>query len=363
MLAEREAYAVTEEESAQIRLLKLWFIVLVVFIHAYAEQVHFGGGDVVLRLPGWLAAVEYAVGRVIARCAVPGFFFFSALFLYRRPFAWRRNMARKVRTLLAPHLLVTTFWVLALYGALRVPALAGFVRDDSFYNVRAWSAVDLANAYLGLAGPDYLPLVYPFWFVRDLLALNLLAPALQKLIDRFPAAVLAALGALTAANVRMIWFLSVQGVVFFCLGYYAVKYRVPLSAVKRLPPWPLAGLYGGAVALDCLLRGAPDQHLARAVSIVLGLLFFARLTAALRPGPGRDRLLRLAGYVTPVYFFHEPALTFLKKAAVRLLPQTPLAQAAAFFGIPAVVIGLCVAGGAVCRRAAPRLYAVLTGGR
>lgn len=360
--AERE-YVITEEESAQVRLLKLWFIVLVVWIHAYTEEVHFGDGDVVLAVPAWLAAVKYAVSRVIARCAVPGFFFFSALFLYRRPFGWRENMRRKVRTLLVPYVIVTTFWIAAFFAALHVPALEGLIQADSFYNVRAWSAVDLLNAYLGLGGPDYLPLVYPLWFVRDLLVLNVLALALKWLVDRFPVLVMVTLAILTAANVRMIWFLSVQGSVFFTLGYYAVRYGVSLSSVKRLPFWPLAVLYGLLVAVDCMLRAMPMQHLARAASIVLGLLFFARLSFMLRPGAWRDRLLKLAGYVMAVYLFHEPALTLLKKVTVRVLPQTPLWQMAQFIGIPAAVIGLCLVGGIAFKRVAPRIYGVVTGGR
>lgn len=360
--AERK-YVITEEESAQVRLLKLWFIVLVVWIHAYAEEVHFGDGNVVLAVPAWLATVKYAISRVIARCAVPGFFFFSALFLYRRPFGWRDNMRKKVRTLLVPYVIVTTFWVVVFFAVLHIPALGGLIQEDSFYNVRGWSAVDLLNAYLGLGGPEYLPLVYPLWFVRDLLVLNLLAVALKWLVDRFPVLVLAALAVLTAVNVQMIWFLSVQGLVFFCLGYYAVRYGISLSSVKRLPFWPLAALYGLSVAADCMLRGMPVQHLARAASIVLGLLFFARLSFMLRPRAWRDRLLKVAGYVTAVYFFHEPALTLLKKVAVRVLPQTPLWQLAQFFGIPAVVIGLCLVGGMAFKRVAPRLYGVVTGGR
>lgn len=363
LTAAGEPYVITEEESAQVRLLKLWFIVMVVFIHAYTEEVHFSEGDVVLEMPAWLTAVQYAIGRVIARCAVPGFFFFSALFLYRRPFTWRRNMKKKVRTLLVPYVLVTTFWALALFAALHVPALGGLVQADSFYNVRAWSAVDLLNAYLGLGGPDYLPLVYPLWFVRDLLALNLLAPVVKKLIDRLPVPVLLVLGGLTALHVRMLWFLDTQALLFFCLGYYAVRYHISLSEVKKVPFWPLAVLYAIAVAADCLLRGASTQHLARVVSIVLGLLFFARLTAMLRPGVWRDRLLWLAGYVTPIYFFHELALTFLKKVAVKVLPQTTVMQTVQFFGIPVVIIALCVAGGALLKRIAPRVYAVVTGGR
>lgn len=361
-LAGRREYVISEDSSERIRILKVWFIILVVFIHAYSEEIHFAEGDMVLEVPLWLQWTKYAISRVIARCAVPGFFFLSSLLLYRRDFTWADNMRKKVKGLLVPYVIITTFWIVTIFAAQHIGPLSGFVLADSVYNVRGWSWKDLLNAYAGLQGPDYVPLVYPFWFMRDLLALNLLAPAIRALIDRLPRLTLLALGLAMALDLKMPWFLSQQAVVYFFLGCYAVKYRLQLSDADRLPGLLLAAAYAAAVAADTALRGAQMQYLVRHVSIILGLLFFTRSTAWFRGG-WRRLLLRLAGYSMPVYLFHELALTFLKKAAARLLPSSVPFQVLQYVGIPAVIIGGCVLGSMALKKLLPRVYAVLTGGR
>lgn len=360
---DRREYRIGPEESERIRILKVWFIILVVFIHAYSEEVHFAEGNMVLEVPLWMQWIKYAISRVIARCAVPGFFFLSALLLYRRDFTWGGNMRKKVKSLLVPYGIITTFWIAAIFAAQHIGPLSGFILEDSVYNVRAWSWRDLLNAYAGLQGPDYVPLVYPFWFMRDLFVLDLLAPALKALIDRLPRLVLLALVVLMALDVPGLWFLSQQAIVYFCLGYYAVKYGLHLTDADRLPGLPLAAAYIAAVVLDTALRGAQLQYLARHASILLGLLFFARFTTRSRDGAWRRLLLRLASYSMPIYLFHELALTFLKKAAARLLPASVPFQVLQYIGIPAVIIGCCILGSMLLKKLLPGVYGVLTGGR
>ena len=157
--------------------------------------------------------------------------------------------------------------------------------------------------------------------------------------------------------------LSRDALVFFCLGYYLVKYDIHLTDADELDPVLLAGFYGLSVALDCVMRDSPWQHLARLFSIVLGIAFFFRFATVVKNPAWKQRLLSLAGYALPVYLLHELTLSVLIKLFIRLLPSSPIFQTLEYFGVPAVIICLCIAVSWVLRRFTPWLYRLLTGGR
>lgn len=365
-LAVCQEYRIGQDESARMRILKIWFTVMVVFIHSYTEEVNFTEGTLVLDVPVWLDWLKYLLSQVVARCAVPGFFLLSGLLLFRKDLSWSGNLRKKVRTLLVPYLLINTVWIVIYFIAQHIPAFSSFFsRPENF--IAHWPPVRWANAYIGfLSGENsgHYPFVYPLWFMRDLMVLNVLAPVLKKLIDLFPRLVLLALVAALAFNADIhIPILGRDSLVFFSLGYYLVKYSVHLTDADRYDPVLLAGFYGISLILDCVLRDSPCQYLARTLSVCLGIVFFFRFTTMPKSPAWKNRLLALAGYALPVYLLHEMCLSILKKLLIRLLPTSVFFQVLEYFGIPAVIICLCIAGSWLLRRFTPRLYAVLTGGR
>ena len=357
-------YTITGEESERIRILKIWLTVMVVFIHSYTEEVHFTGGDVVLQVPAWLNWMKYCVSQVISRCAVPGFFFRSGLFLYRRPFTWKDNMRKKVKTLLVPYLILNTFWIAFYYAARHIQAVSVYFSQQENI-VASWTWREWLGAYTGIGrGEGSYPFLYPLWFMRDLMTLNLLATAIKYAVDRLPKTVFVLMAAAMALNVDFhIFCLHRDALVFFCLGYCFIRCDLHFSDVDRLDPRLLSGAYLVSVVLDCVLRDRPGQHLVHVCSIVLGFAFFARFTTRVKGVTWRKCLLFLAKYSLPVYLFHELNLTILKKLVTRFLPTDALFQALAYFGIPAVIITLCIVFSMLLERFLPRLYGVLTGGR
>lgn len=365
-LIARQTYFIGADESERMRIIKIWFTVMVVFIHSYTEEVDFTAGTLVLDVPVWLDWLKYILSQVVARCAVPGFFLLSGILLYRRDFTWRGNLRKKVNTLLIPYLLANTAWIVIYYTAQHIPAFSGYFSKPR--NIVAdWSLLRWVDAYIGFlpdAAGGHMPIVYPLWFIRDLMVLNILAPALKKLIDLFPRVILLALAAAMVFNANThIPILNRDSLVFFSLGYYLVKYNVHLTDVDRLDPVLLAGTYGISVALECVMRDSPWQYLARLFSIILGIAFFFRFTTTHKSHAWKKRLLSLAGYAMPIYLLHEMNLSVLKKLLVRLLPTNAFFQVLEYFGIPAIIISLCIAISWMLRHFTPWLYRLLIGGR
>lgn len=105
-------YILSGEDSTRINILKVWLTILVVFIHSYSEEIYMVGGNIVLEIPAWLDWFKYIISVVVARCAVPAFFFISAILLYKRDFVWKDNIKKKLKTLVVPYMLLNTFWIL-----------------------------------------------------------------------------------------------------------------------------------------------------------------------------------------------------------------------------------------------------------
>lgn len=362
---QKAEYILSKEESERIRILKVWFTVMVVFIHSYTEEVHFTGGDVVLAVPVWLDWLKYTISKVISYVCVPGFFVISGLLLYRREFTWSENIKKKIKTILLPYLIINTAWIAIYFILQQIPASGQFFSNPE-NNVESWTWKEWLGAYTGIGRIDSQnsPFVYPLYFMRDLFALNLMAIILKRVIDFAPKITLAILAALFLFNVDLhIFCLGSRSLLFFCVGYYLVKYHIHLTDVKKIPSFPLAFFYILSVTLDCLTRDRPLQFIFRFFSILFGLLFFTKFTSVIRNEAWKRKILWCAKFTVPVYLFHEMNLSILRKLAVKILPQTAAVQFAEYFGIPAIIIALCIVFSLAFQKIAPKLYSVVTGGR
>ena len=157
-------YYVTADFSRRISICKVWFTIMVLFIHSYTTMVSMNSGDVVLRVPRWLGMIKYVISGNISRCAVPGFFVISALFLYRKEFSWWGNVRKKFRTLMIPYLLMNTFWVVFYFVCQHIPAVSDYF-SNAENMVGDWK---LSGWLRGYGITSISPLLYPLWFLKYL---------------------------------------------------------------------------------------------------------------------------------------------------------------------------------------------------
>lgn len=236
---QNDTYTIDTRESERISILKLWFCLLVVLIHASRlGGVHFAEGTVKYSLPPWLLYTELVLSDVIAKCAVPGFFFVSGLLLFHKPFTWKENVRKKLRSLVVPYLLLNSFWIMVFYISQRIPFTRPFF-GQPINIVRNWSAYDWLNAYLGICRQDNsaIPILGVTWFMRDLFVLNLIAPALKWIMDRLPKITFAALCVMLIFGINTrLFFLRRDALVFFCFGYFFVKRGLHFSDLDNTPP-------------------------------------------------------------------------------------------------------------------------------
>lgn len=352
-------YKITDVESKRINIVKVWFTIMVVFIHSYSETINLTSGNVNLEVPLWLEIMKYSISRCVSSCAVPGFFFISAVLLYRKEFAWKDNLKKKIKTLLLPYFLINSFWILFYYICQQIPLLSDYF-SNSANMVGEWNALNWLNAYGVLANE---PLCYPLWFIRNLFILNIFSIVIKMLIDRFPKLLLALLA--------FIWLVldgsyMTQAICFWGLGYFWVKSKLQLSILdkhKRL----IAISYIILIVLDVFVREMVVYRLIyrliHRLCTVVGIAFWYTCLTNFKSVNFNKLLLHLSAYSFSIYLFHEMCLSILKKICVKIFPTTVVFQLLEYILIPFIVIGGCLVVSVGLKKVVPRFYSVLTGNR
>lgn len=345
--------------SKVVSLLRFPLILLVIAIHAVGEE---------LRLPETGNVYQYVselLSHGIARIAVPLFFFFSGYYTFYRkdwslPAVWKKEWAKKARSLLLPYLLWNTLYILILLAKTQLTVYLGGTPKDPFA-ITSW--VQLASYYW------WDVLVYPLWYVRDLLLLTLLAPLGHLLLRLSKGWILLLLAGLYLGGWS--WTIASLGILpvfFFLLGgwlgqhsldplprLHSLRYLLGGIALLTVLSLPFLVPYSWHVQVEALytLSGG-------AITLVLG-------QALLKSRPKLAfKLQQAETYVFFVYAVHTVLLVNWARGIVYRVPFLREVAPGALLGY-FLLIGLTLAFSlflyALLRRFAPRALSVLCGGR
>ncbi len=229
-------------QSKVITALRLPLIVCVVLIHvslmdlAHAREAY-----------PLFFCVNYLTVEVIARTAVPLFFFISGfLFFYKtESFSlsiYKQKLRKRFRTLAIPYVSWNAI-VILLYIVLQT-FLPGLTSGEN-KPMADFSALDYLAAFWDMKMVDadwssyHMPINYPLWFIRDLMVVVLFSPLVYWLVKRLRGYALAGLAFLW----MMAWGMPVTGFsttafFFFAFGaYFSVNKKL---FVRITPPPPFA---------------------------------------------------------------------------------------------------------------------------
>ena len=327
---------------------------LVVVIHL--ENVPEGVGSL-----AW--TVHYFVRYVLAVAAVPYFFLASGYFLARHvdePGWWGRAIAKRLRTLGIPYLV----WCL-------VPIVVFSVCWPGYSSAgECWLVKPEPGSIAAAFGLNLFTLPEanrPLWYVRALMLLVLVSPALVWLLRKGRQWTLLALLALywsvntwslgspdwwISVRWRMVWIFgfSLEGLFYFCAGMFLA--RRPVRVGGRTALWlGLAGLVVGLFGMALEAKGVHAYGYPVLVSIPLVMLLLWRLM------PSAQWPAALVGSSFAVYVMHPVVIRAMNASGV--LPSGPFLIVVEYVAAVAVTVLLAVA----LHRALPRVSSVAFGGR
>lgn len=340
-------YLITKKTSQIIDVLKVIAMIMVVFIHSSAVVTHVGIVEA-----EWFEGVKYLVSGVVSCCAVPIFFLISGILLFRKEYSWKRNIVKKLKSLMLPYIIVNLFWILIFLLAYQIDIFQQFFFNPDWI-VEDWNIKQWINAMIGY--PDY-PMVYPLWFLRDLFILNILSKLIKAVIDKFPKIIFMILLFFWIINFDThIFFLQYQALFFFCIGYYFIKYDIELIDLMKFNYWLILILYLFFIVVEFLTNNIYVHQ----AQILVGIIFWIYVSDKLK----NSSLLSISKYTFSIFIFHEWSLTILKKILLKLIPLNDVSGFLIYLTAPLAVIFLIIVISKMMERYLPRVYSFLIGFR
>ena len=215
-------YSYTKGFSEAINWLRFPLIFLIIMLHCYSVQRLEGNHEVFFK-------VIYPFSLWLGETGVPGFFFISGyLFFISKKTYWQKIETR-VHTLLVPYLLWNSM-LLILYFA---TYFIGYPQEINGRNIADYQLFDYIRLFWDRGTYDkgnFVPLLCPLWYIRNLLIMSILSPIIFILIKYTRELFLFAI---------MAWWLFTyhngfipQTILFFSLGAYFSIYHInPLKTI------------------------------------------------------------------------------------------------------------------------------------
>ena len=373
--------------SAIIEWLRFPMTVMVVLIHQNMDFLNRDGSGM-----DQAFNILVSIGsHVLPSCAVPMFFLFSGYLYFYKMNGWDKDVflnktRRRVKSLLIPYVLwiilafIVTLGIIACsnilhYGA-KIDELQGFIRGNFTWRL-FWdiNASEGGSWCLGLLEPCRMtyPMIYPFWFVRNLLILVLLTPIIHYLVKRLDKWFIFTLGILYLTN---IWVqyppLRIDGVFYFCLGcYLSINKRELSNCFDRIKAFAyvvtvvtfIACVYldivGQSRAMGAILPCFALSSLISAISLTTHYLELGRFKI-------HPLLLQCSFFVFAIHTIginSYCSLIFNKAANLCLGFSRSIANIGEYVLSAVVTIMVCIMIFIVLKRGCPKILGLLTGGR
>jgi fucose 4-O-acetylase-like acetyltransferase len=355
------AFLVEESLSKRIHSLRFLLIIFVVFIHnaVIDAGVNFLDGTQTFEAPLYVAKAKELAGTFTA-IAVPLFFLMSGFLLYIKDPDYMENLKKKCRTILLPYILWAVLVVVFLFTAqsfnVTKPYFANLI-------VRNFSPMDWTGVFVGHLGKfsKGYPLVYQFWFLRDLFVLNILFVIIKKIIDICPGASFVLFFILWISGIN-IYIVNTGALFFFALGYYIIKYNIDYKHLDNIKTMDMIIMYMITIIISLFFK--EKVIIISAINIIVGIIFFIKLSLQFIQVDTIYKLLAwFEKYAFWVYATHGIVIAAMIKISVKIMPMNGGWLLVHYFIVTLLCIFLLVVIGIGFRKIFPKIFSILTGGR
>ncbi|MBR5656997.1 MAG: acyltransferase [Prevotella sp.] len=372
------------QENSQYTLfewLRFPLIVGVVFIHCVNGPIdvesidfsHLSGTD-------WYDLIRIAFSNVLPRVCVPLFFFISGYLFCTRLSQWdwqvyAEKLKKRAKTILVPYLLWITIAIVCKCAILAAkggwPAVGSFFAEHGYWHLY-WDCFQLDPVKLSWTGMEVhssTPFHYALWFLRDLMIMMLLTPCFHLLFKRLKIWGLLLLVINYVSNIgAFLPELLPTPLLFYGAGVYFQMNKLDVTQCFKRYEWPIYAITFVLFAICLRYNGFytemgnwyfPFFVIAGCMSVVC---LSTRLINHNKPN---SLFMRLSKYSFFVYLAHCVMILPVVLALIAKIvnPSNAFVMTICYFIAPILIICICLALAFGIKRAMPKLYNVLTGGR
>lgn len=357
---------IPEEISKRITSLRFILIVFVIFIHNNFTEANAISYDMEFNQPEWTHWIKIFFSESLCQCAVPLFFFFSGYLRTYNIKPYYKFISSRLKTVFLPYFIWTLLTVMFYWIAQKNSFLAQYFSKEeniiSNYTIQQWGGV-----ITGIGRENNWPLVFQFWFLRDLIVLELFSPILDCLIKRIPLFLILLETILLFLN-EDLSILSSISIFSYTLGSLCGKRRMNFFEFSDLfSEWQIIISFFMIVLFKNLFIEKIDfLQVINIAVIVLSALLLLRCSAYMINNEiVFSRLKLLAVFSFFLYAFHAPLFEIsLNKLTYKFFFAIPhIGYCLQYFFSPLVTIFIGLFTGMFIRRYIPFIFAVLNGKR
>jgi len=305
----KESNIYYERLSAAITWLRFPLIFFIILLHCYSVVRLEGNHSIYFR-------TVYPFALWIGETGVPGFFFISGYLFFLSKKSYKQKLETRFHTLLIPYLLWNGL-LLALY---MISYIVGHPQDINHRNIADFGIIDYIRLFWDRGTYDngnFVPILCPFWYIRNLLIMSVLSPIFYYIIRYIREVFLLC--------VTIWWFMTFdnafipQTILFFCLGaYFSIHDINPLEIVSKNKKLFLTLFVLSAIADIAMHTGwsttiGLQAHRLSLILNIPALLLMADL--CVNKGIS-SKLLPNAAFI--VFAVHYPIVVALRKMCVAL---------------------------------------------
>ncbi|MBR4791104.1 MAG: acyltransferase [Treponema sp.] len=363
-IAEKQSFQISEEDSKRITSLRFLLIVFVVFIHANLtpdDALNYYHYDFIQ--PKWIEVFKNFICSTLGGAAVPLFFLFASYLQFSKNDSYPTLLKKRSKSLLLPYILWTVITVILYFIAQSIPQTAPYFQNP-INIVRNWKVLDWIKifTYHNLGEGLQTPLVYQFWFIRDLIILIVLSPVLKFLCRRLPGWTLIFVSVLALKGIP-VFFVNTNALFFYTAGYYFATYKISFFKIAdKIKTYEYTVLLALTILFDLLLEGKYNFSF---VKTILSCLFFLKLSAIfIKHQNLYGKLEYLAGYSFFLYAVHTPFLgTSINKVTQRIIPLHGILCLFQFLLAALLTILFGTIFGILLNKICSPIFRILNGGR
>lgn len=366
--------------SRRITALRFILAVFVVFIHSTAGdivngavEVSFSGSVTQIQVPLYVQIIQNFCTSVLGGVAVPLFFVISSYLFFAKPKPVSKTFKSKLRTIVVPYVFWTVLTILLYFAAQSFSfSRAYFSKEENI--IRSWRFLDYVKAFVGrkFADLDYWhPVVYQFWYVRNLLFFMIFSPLIKAAAERFPLSYFCVVLSGTILGMcgvfaDPLWIFP--AVFYFSLGFYAVRFIDKiLLALDNIRWRDFLISYASFTALRMYFDFAKisSSSFVGFLHCIFTILAFVKLAGVWSKNEKVfARLSKLSDFSFWIYAAHAPfVVASIKKLIIKALPMHGALILLQFFMTAALCVAFLMILGILVKKICPKLFALATGGR
>ncbi len=355
-------------QSSAVQYLRFPLIIAVLFIHSYSSSLTIQGVEI--GTSGSFQVydtIRTLFSQVIARIAVPLFFFISGFLYFNNVTKWdsdqyKKKTKKRLHSLVIPYLFWNGLLILVYFIAQSIPSLSKLFSGE-FPPVSSWGFTDFLNAFWNFDHTT-LPILYPFWFIRDLIVITLLSPIVYIICKYLKLVGVVLLGICWMLNLFSVTGLSLACVFFFTAGAYLSINKVNLIDLFGKIFYPSFLLYPVIALVDLLTKNYEFNIYIHNIGILVGIAFLFNIVSS----GLRNNKIQVNTFLSNASFFvfaiHEPLLTLIRKLILSKLPvYNDVTLLLAYFLPIIIVVGLLLTIYYVLNKTLPVFCGIITGGR